>query len=376
MLVGKVIQLPGLALAAWVLCAASAALACNIPVFRYALERWPADPYHVVVFHRGQLAETDSQVLGDLRRASVANGGNANLTVHTVDLDEKMAPATQELWQANKSSVLPLMVVTYPRSVAAATAVWSAPLSQSAADEILDSPVRREIVQQLLDGQSAVWLLVESGDPARDEAMAKLLAEELAEMPNRIVLPFRRPLADSVLAEAASRGPDLKIAYSVLRLSRNDPAERFLRAMLLKSAGDLETEYAGEPVAFPVFGRGRMLDAVVGRGINARNILALCRFLAGPCSCQVKDENPGLDLLISAAWDESLGGPLVEEIELPSAIAPSEPGHTSGVAETLVRTTPGGRPGHLLRNILIVIGFMVLVIVVLVPRVNRRMGRS
>ena len=29
--------------------------ACSVPVFRYALERWQADPYEVFVFHRGPL---------------------------------------------------------------------------------------------------------------------------------------------------------------------------------------------------------------------------------------------------------------------------------------------------------------------------------
>ena len=29
--------------------------ACNVPVFRYALEHWRSDPYQVVFFHRGEL---------------------------------------------------------------------------------------------------------------------------------------------------------------------------------------------------------------------------------------------------------------------------------------------------------------------------------
>ena len=33
------------------------AAACSVPVFRYALERWPADMYRLVVFHRGALSE-------------------------------------------------------------------------------------------------------------------------------------------------------------------------------------------------------------------------------------------------------------------------------------------------------------------------------
>jgi hypothetical protein len=31
------------------------AVACNIPVFRYALERWRADSYEAVLFYRGRL---------------------------------------------------------------------------------------------------------------------------------------------------------------------------------------------------------------------------------------------------------------------------------------------------------------------------------
>jgi hypothetical protein len=29
--------------------------ACSVPVFRYALEKWPADAYLTTVFHRGPL---------------------------------------------------------------------------------------------------------------------------------------------------------------------------------------------------------------------------------------------------------------------------------------------------------------------------------
>jgi len=372
----KGIRLSVLAPATWVLCAATVALACDIPVFRYALERWPADPYHAVIFHRGELAASDQEVVDALRRASGANGGNANLIVHTVKVDQKMHPTMRALWQANETSALPQMVVTYPRSVTAPTAVWSGPLSAAAAEALLDSPARREIVRRLLDGHSAVWVLVDSGDAAKDTAAAKLLIEELAGMSKRLVLPMQPPAEDSGLAEATSGGPELKIAYSMLRLARSGPTERFLRAMLLRSVSDLETEYAGEPVAFPVFGRGRMLDAVVGRGINTRNILALCAFLAGPCACQIKDDNPGLDLLVSAAWDDSLGGPLVEEIELPSAIVAPESGTTSGGADRAAQIAPSGGREHLLRNILIVVGFMILVIVILVLSVNRRLGRS
>ena len=31
--------------------------ACSIPVFRYAMERWPADYYEGIVIHKGPLAD-------------------------------------------------------------------------------------------------------------------------------------------------------------------------------------------------------------------------------------------------------------------------------------------------------------------------------
>ena len=33
--------------------------ACSTPVFRYAMERWPADYYDGVLIHKGPLAEND-----------------------------------------------------------------------------------------------------------------------------------------------------------------------------------------------------------------------------------------------------------------------------------------------------------------------------
>jgi len=37
----------------------SSAYACSTPVFRYAMERWPADYYEGVLIHKGPLADDD-----------------------------------------------------------------------------------------------------------------------------------------------------------------------------------------------------------------------------------------------------------------------------------------------------------------------------
>jgi len=40
----------------------------------------------------------------------------------------------------------------------------------------------------------------------------------------------------------------------------------------------------------------------VGKGINKDNLEEYATFLCGPCSCEAKSQNPGLDLLFAADW--------------------------------------------------------------------------
>jgi len=57
------------------------------------------------------------------------------------------------------------------------------------------------------------------------------------------------------------------------------------------------------PIVLPVFGRGRVLDALHGDDWNSEMLVKVIDFLFGACTCQVKDGNPGLDLLFAVDWD-------------------------------------------------------------------------
>jgi len=164
----------------------------------------------------------------------------------------------------------------------------------------LDSPVRRRIASRLVDGESAVWVLLESGHAEKDEAAAELLKTELARLQRTLELPDpNQGIAYEAVAPEVIES--LRIAFSTVRLARADEAERVLAAMLLGTEPDLHTYR--EPIVFPVFGRGRVLYALVGEGINPKNISQAAGYLIGACSCLAKAENPGLDLLILADWD-------------------------------------------------------------------------
>ncbi len=67
-----------LSLLALLMCG-TAVLACNVPVFRYALERWPADLYEVVILHDGPLDDSASARMDALRKSKTENPANFNV---------------------------------------------------------------------------------------------------------------------------------------------------------------------------------------------------------------------------------------------------------------------------------------------------------
>jgi len=119
--------------------------------------------------------------------------------------------------------------------------------------------------------------------------------------------------------------------FSTITVRRDDPAEQFLINSLLRSEDDLLD--FDEPLAFPVFGQGRVLYALVGKGISTATVRAASQFIGGPCSCQVKNQNPGFDLLLDYDWTKAVGDVLISE--------PIETVDTEANAPRLLTIPPG-----------------------------------
>lgn len=269
---------------------ASLSGAAGMPVFRHALERWQASDYEIVVFHRGA-PDDDAQRLIDQLRAAPARSF-ANIDVKPIDVSGRMDAAMEDLWTCQTNPAPPWVVVRAPNTSADASPVWSGPLTEALVDAVLDSPARRKIAEGLLRGMSAVWVLLECGDAARDEAAVDTLAGELRRLEKKLTLP---PAASS----PTLRSPlPLRVAFGLVRVTRNDPAEEFF-AMTLQHGKAL---YTARPVAFPVFGRGRMLGGLVGREIDANEIEQVCSSIVAACAVEAKDQYPGRDLLLAANW--------------------------------------------------------------------------
>ncbi len=277
------------------LAALVSACACSVPVFRYALERWPPDPFLATIYHEGSLSVEEESLVASLEASP------ANLNVVRVDLATTTDPAVRAVWDEQETSTLPWLYVTYPTSHPIAIELEAGPLAASRVKALLNTPVRQGIADALVAGETAVWVLLESGDTAKDAAAWKTLTEQLRHLESTLELPdVEQEDIDAGLL--ALDEDQLKIAFSAQRVSRTDPQDEIFVRMLLDTEDDLLD--SDDPMIFPIFGRGRILYAIVGDGIEADTLRTAASYLVGACSCQVKADNPGVDMLMSMPWDD------------------------------------------------------------------------
>jgi hypothetical protein len=308
--------------------------ASHVPLFRCALERWSPAEFEAVIFHRGMMDEDVRTMVESLR--PVPGKPPANLRVNAVNVSGQLDEPTEKLWRAQNDPALPWLVLRAPDSADDTPPVWAGPLDGDVLKRLTDSPARREIVRRLLKGESAVWVLVEGGDPMRDEVAVDRLTEALKEGEKTIQLPPRAagdPPPRSALP--------LAVNFSLVRVARNNPAEDLFVRLLLH--GEEEAGQPARPVALPVFGRGRVLAALSGRGISAEGIAEVCAFLCGACACEVKGLNPGKDLLLAADW-ESIFTASPASPGKRSPPTPDTPASPPAPAPPLAAATPAPAP--------------------------------
>jgi hypothetical protein len=252
-------------------------LGCDVPVFRYALDRWPADVFRL----QASAAVLSAEPLAKEFRNLSSSG--------TLNLETSVSTNGTKLF--------------FPVHVKNADAPeWQGQLTPDIYHALTDSPVRREVVKRILNGDSAVWILVESGRPELDEPAAKLLQNRLKFLESATGLPHLDPTdPDSQLGP----GPELKVQFSLLRVKRTDQKEQEFLSLLAGPAG-LQKFAADQPFFAAVFGRGRVLGAWGQDRLNEEFVVDTARFLLGSCSCEVKSLNPGWDLLLRVDWEEEL----------------------------------------------------------------------
>jgi hypothetical protein len=299
-----------------------ASFACSIPVFRYALELWPASSYQLILFHDGPLSADDQKIAQQVRHSA----GSAYVTFTMVNLDERVSAEHGVILEYEGANpLLPRLVLRYPDTRPNMPSAWSGSLDRAAA--LFDSKARRAIFDHLTTGDAAVIVLVLGGDADKDDAARKLLAEQLPRIASATVLPAKTEEGPQI----KSRVP-LHVRFPIVEVQRNADEDVLIRTLLGSEEG-LNKEKG--PIAFPVFGRGRALCSLYGNDLKGpaelrRSLDFLCR----ACSCQAKELNPGIDLMIAGDWTVIFSaeeGPMPRSVTVPgSELKPSNSGTHHG----------------------------------------------
>ena len=276
--------------------------ACEVPVFRFALERWPADPLHVEVT-ADATGGADGEAALKWLRNQMSGTVPANVATRLVDVAGAGGPNMMRLFPAQHAGDGPPPVL------------WHGAFNEANARDLTGSPMRERIAAKLLGGTSAVWLVVSNGNADADAAAMRTVQDGLDRAKADLRLPagvIRPDQAARKFAENPTATMDdvlrttipLDIRFEVVLLRHDDGAEAIFRDILRALAPP--SSNPGEPLVAPMFGRGRLLPPAPASALDVNAVFKGCAYLCGSCACMVKQQNPGIDIPFRTDWDAHL----------------------------------------------------------------------
>jgi len=292
----------------------ASAWACSTPVYRYAMYNWAPSPQFVFYLHRGGVNEKDQKVNQLIDELAETGPAAANVLLTSVDVTDqkqldRLPGPVKDAWQSHEEIGLPMHLVFSPRGVE----MYAGRLDEAAVRAMVDSPARTRFAELLHEGHATVFLFVPGSDAA-ENARAEKEAKELIARVDAGKVPIESDLgipgAEGLYAETPDTQPaddeqapqPSRFKVALLKVERSDPAEEWLIRSLMVIEPDL-AELADEPMLFAGYGRGRALEPYVGKGITADNLEDVVMFLGSACSCMVKEQNPGVDLVVRWDWE-------------------------------------------------------------------------
>ena len=287
---------------------ASSAGACETPVYRYAMYRWQPAPYEIYYFHDEPASEEDQSIhelLIEAERSADAKANVALIPINTKEDPElaSVPPDVKKAWEERGEKTLPSYFISTPYGVG----LSFTNLDKSSVNSLIESPARKSLAAQLETGKLGVFVMLSGKDSAENEATEKILNGLVEEVRNGKISLYVSP-SDVPAEEKASTKPDFDVG--LLKVDRESDEEQWFVRSLLAMEPDLADEE--RPMVFLVYGRARALLPYIGKGITRENLVREIEFVSGACSCTVKEQNPGVDLLVKYDW-ESAAASLAEK---------------------------------------------------------------
>lgn len=229
-------------------------LACTTKVSEWVLLNTIANEYLLVYFHKDPLSET-------VKRHNLAIENDiksANIRFRTVMKKDIEKPYYSLIYDNRQFS------------------------RYNSHDELRNlsvSPLRTKIATELMSGKLCVMLCLKTGNAGKDDPAMEIIKRTVSASPFRDIIP-------------------------VMELDRNSLEEKHLVSMLLNVESDLK-DY-NEPMVFGIFARFKALEPLLAKGISEENINLMIDFLTADCSCIIKDDMPGTDILFTNNWENPM----------------------------------------------------------------------
>jgi hypothetical protein len=260
----------------------------------------------VYYFHDQEAGDADQKVAQMLKETWEAREQRANVLYIPVNVVEdkelkRIPPDVKQHFLSRENPTLPTYLISTPYGAE----IFYGKLAAENLSAMIDSPARKQLADQLAEGKIGVLLFLTCSDKAANEEAEKVLQGLVQEVKKGEVEfymppPFG-PMPGAPEGEDEPETPTLELGY--LKVKRDDPQEEWLVRQLLAIESDLKDE--DSPMVFMCYGRARALLPYVGKGISRENLLYELEFVTGACSCTVKEQNPGVDLLVRRDWEEA-----------------------------------------------------------------------
>lgn len=279
----------------------SAAFSCDTPVYRYAVYRWPAAAYEVYYLHQDPMSDADKALHEKITALAKDKEAPANLGLITVDvsadpeLRQSVPPDVKAAYDSLDNPSLPTYLVVTPYG----QLIHAGGLEDASVDRMIRSPARQKMAERIEAGDAGVLVMLTCSDEDANAAAEKTVRQVVTDVRDGKLQLYAAP---SVKKEDEDKKQDHAVGF--VKVNREDEKEAWFVRQLLTIESDLKD--IDEPMVFAVFGRGRLLPPCVGRGIQYDNLVGeYVEFMTGACSCTVKDQNPGMDLLTSYNWERA-----------------------------------------------------------------------
>ncbi len=226
-------------------------LACTTRVSEWVLLNALPNQYTLVYFHKGQLTEAQKKQNTEVTESIK----DANIHFRTATREDVSTP-WYGLYYENR--------------------LFSKFENQAALRNLTSSPLRQKVASELLSGKLCVLVYLKTDDKEKDDKGLNILKKTIMASPFGEIIEF-------------------------VEISRNSKEELHFASLLLNVEDDLKE--IKEPMLFGVFGRFKALEPLLGNGITEENINLMIDYFTAECSCLIKDDLPGTDILFTDKWE-------------------------------------------------------------------------